>query len=194
MQIENHPSPPGGEGKIFRFIFGFDDLLARGEAWALIGLVSVMTIIVFLQVIYRYILTEPLHWSEEMARYLFVWLSLLGAALAFQRRGHFGFEVLVQRFPPRERRVLGVVTHLLAGFLLSILLVQGILLVQKTSLQESPAMGMAMGWAYACIPVGAALMLFHLLVIMIKDIPSPRPSPFSGGDGKDEGELETRDL
>jgi len=43
-----------------------------------------MAIIVLLQVIYRYILTEPLHWSEEMARYLFVWLSLLGATLAFR--------------------------------------------------------------------------------------------------------------
>ncbi len=177
-----------------RFLFGFDDLLARGEAWALIGLVSVMTLIVFLQVIYRYILVEPLHWSEEMARYLFVWLSLLGAALAFQKRGHFGFEVLVQRFSPRKRRVLGVAIHLLAGFLLSVLLVQGILLVEKTSSQESPAMGMAMGWAYACIPVGAALMLFHLLVIMIKDIPPPRPSPFSGPDGKDGRDFDARNL
>jgi TRAP-type C4-dicarboxylate transport system permease small subunit len=117
--------------KFFRSLFRCDEILARGEAWALIGLVSVMTLIVFLQVIYRYILTEPLHWSEEMARYLFVWLSLLGATLAFQRRGHFGFEILVQRFSPRNRRVLGVVIHLLTGFLLSILLVQGIRLCRN---------------------------------------------------------------
>jgi TRAP-type C4-dicarboxylate transport system permease small subunit len=179
---------------IFRFLFGFDDLLARGEAWALISLVSAMAIIVLLQVIYRYILTEPLHWSEEMARYLFVWLSLLGATLAFQRRGHFGFEILVQRFSPRNRHILGMIIHLLTGLLLAILLFQGILLVQKTALQESPAMGMAMGWAYACIPVGSALMLFHLLVIMIKDPPSTHPSSLSGGEDQGAGELETRNL
>ena len=57
------------------------------RAWALIGLVSVMTMIVFLQVVYRYVLAEPLHWSEEMARYLFVWLSLLGATLGLPEAG-----------------------------------------------------------------------------------------------------------
>lgn len=178
--------------KFFRFLFRLDDLLARSEAWALIGLVSVMTMIVFLQVVYRYVLAEPLHWSEEMARYLFVWLSLLGATLAFQKRGHFGFEILYQKFSPRNRNILGVIIHLLVGFLLSILLFQGIFLVQKTASQESPAMGIAMGWAYACIPVGAALMLYHLVVIFIKDAPSLHPSPILGGEGKGEGEPETR--
>jgi TRAP-type C4-dicarboxylate transport system permease small subunit len=70
------------------------------------------------------------------------------------------------------------------------LLFQGILLVQKTALQESPAMGMAMSWAYACIPVGSALMLFHLLVIMIKNTPSPHPFPLSRGKRKGGGEHE----
>jgi TRAP-type C4-dicarboxylate transport system permease small subunit len=152
-----------------RLLIKFDDFLAKGEAAVLIALVSVMTVIVFLQVVYRYLLTQPLVWSEELARYLFVWLSLLGAALALQKRGHFGFEILYQKFSSPKRQLLGFLIHLLIGLLLVILLSQGITLVEKTAQQESPAMGIAMGWAYACIPVAAALMLFHLIIIFFKD-------------------------
>jgi TRAP-type C4-dicarboxylate transport system permease small subunit len=152
-----------------RVLTKFDNLLAKTEAALLIGLVSVMTVIVFLQVVYRYVLAQPLHWSEEMARYLFVWLSILGATLGLQKRGHFGLDIFYQMLPDRGRRALEFVIHLLMGTVIFVILVHGILLVQKTIPQESPAMGISMGWAYACLPVGAGLMAFHLLVIFFKD-------------------------
>ncbi len=55
------------------------------------------------------------------------------------------------------------------GVVILVLLVQGIVLVEKTAAQQSPAMEISMGWAYACLPVGAALMAIHLLVIIIKE-------------------------
>jgi len=150
-----------------------DEVLAKAEAIILIGFVSVMTGIVFLQVLYRYVLTQPLHWSEELARYLFVWLSILGATLGLQKRGHFGLEILFRMLPQQMRRVVGFLILLLVGTLVVVILVSGIELVEKTASQESPAMGIPMGWAYACLPVGAALMAFHLLVIFFKDTAKP---------------------
>lgn len=148
----------------------FDNLLAKGEAAILISLVAVMTVVVFLQVVYRYVLMQPLHWSEELARYLFVWLSILGAALGLQKRGHFGLDVFFRMLPMGGKRVFGLLIPLLIGFVVVVILIQGITLVQKTILQESPAMGISMGWAYACLPVGAALMAIHLLVIALKEV------------------------
>jgi len=150
-----------------------DEVLAKAEAIILIGFVSVMTGVVFLQVLYRYVLTQPLHWSEEMARYLFVWLSILGATLGLQKRGHFGLEILFRMLPQQMRRLVGFLILLLVGALVVVILVSGIELVEKTASQESPAMGIPMGWAYACLPVGAALMAFHLLVIFFKDTANP---------------------
>jgi TRAP-type C4-dicarboxylate transport system permease small subunit len=147
----------------------FDNLLAKAEAAALITLVAVMTVVVFLQVVYRYCLTQPLYWSEELARYLFVWLSILGAALGFQKRGHFGLDIFYQMLPNKGRRFLQRLIHLLMGSVILVILIQGMKLVQMTIPQESPAMGISMGWAYACLPVGAALMAIHLLVIFSKD-------------------------
>lgn len=148
----------------------FDNILAKGEAWLLITLVAVMTGVVFLQVVYRYLLTQPLHWSEEMARYLFVWISLLGAALSMQRRGHFGMDFFFRMLPRRGRRFIAYLVYLLVGIVVLVLLVYGIVLVGKTTDQRSPAMEISMGWAYACLPVGAALMSFHLLSILLQGI------------------------
>ena len=152
-----------------RALTRFDNLLAKAEAAVLITLVAVMTVVVFLQVVYRYFLTQPLYWSEELARYLFVWLSILGATLGLQKRGHFGLDLFYQMLPNKGRRFLQRFIHLLMGCVILVILIQGIKLVQMTIPQESPAMGISMGWAYACLPGGAALMAIHLLAIFSKD-------------------------
>jgi len=147
----------------------FDTILAKGEAWVLITLVAVMTVVVLLQVIYRYLLMQPLHWSEELARYLFVWISLLGAALSVQKRGHFGMDFFYRKLPYPERRLLTFIIYLLMGAVMLVVLGYGIVLVEKTAAQQSPAMEISMSWAYACLPVGATLMILHLLTIMGKE-------------------------
>jgi TRAP-type C4-dicarboxylate transport system permease small subunit len=152
-----------------RSLTRFDHLLAKAEAAVLITLVAVMTLIVFLQVVYRYVLIQPLHWSEELARYLFIWLSILGATLGLQKRGHFGLDLFYRMLSDQKRRYLQLLIHLLVGGVILVILIQGIKLVQATVLQKSPAMGISMGWAYACLPVGAGLMAIHLFVIFFKD-------------------------
>ena len=147
----------------------FDNALAKGEGWVLIGLVTLMTIVVFLQVVFRYFLIRPLYWSEELARYLFVWISFLGATLSVHRHAHFGMDFFFKMLPERWRRFLTLVIYLLMEVVVVVLLVQGVVLVQKTIDQHSPAMEIPMGWAYACLPVGAALMGIHLLIIMLRE-------------------------
>ena len=152
-----------------RTVTKFDNLLAKTEAAVIIAMVVVMTVVVFLQVVYRYVLAQPLHWSEELARYLFVWLSILGATLGLQKRGHFGLDVFFQMFPRKMKQSMGFFIYFLMGIVIFVILVQGITLVEKTAPQESPAMGISMSWAYACLPVGGALMAIHLVVIFLKD-------------------------
>lgn len=147
-----------------------DQALARIEGLVLIGLVTAMTVVVFLQVVCRYFLVQPLHWSEELARYLFVWIALLGAALGVHRHAHFGMDFFFRMLPERWRRFLGLFIYGLMELVVVVLLVQGTGLVRKTAEQLSPAMEIPMGWAYACLPVGAALMGFHLLVIILHEI------------------------
>jgi TRAP-type C4-dicarboxylate transport system permease small subunit len=158
------------ENRIVRLISRLDDNLAKGEATALVAMVGVMTGVVFLQVLYRYVFTQPLQWSEELARYLFVWLSILGAALALQKKGHFGLDLFYKMLSSRSRRMVQIAAYLLMGMVIFVILFQGIILVEKTALQESPAMGISMSWAYASLPVGGALMAIHLIAISLKEL------------------------
>ena len=158
------------ENIVVRLISRLDDNLAKGEAAALIAIVGVMTVVVFLQVLYRYVFAQPLQWSEELARYLFVWLSILGATLAVQKKGHFGLNFLYKMLSDRLRRIMQFPIYLLMGIVIFVILFQGIILVQKTALQDSPAMGISMSWAYASLPVGGALMAIHLIAISLKEL------------------------
>jgi len=154
---------------ILRRISRFDENLAKGEAAVLIAIVSVMTVVVFLQVLYRYVFAQSLQWSEELARYLFVWLSIFGAALALQKKGHFGLDLFYKMLSTRWQRFIKFPVYLLMGIVIFVILFHGTILVQKTVLQESPAMGISMAWAYASLPVGGALMAIHLIALSLKE-------------------------
>ena len=154
---------------ILHRISRFDEKLAKGEAAVLIAIVAVMTVVVFLQVLYRYVFAQSLQWSEELARYLFVWLSIFGAALALQKKGHFGLDLFYRMLSTRLQRFIKFPVYLLMGIVIFVILFHGIILVQKTALQESPAMGISMAWAYASLPVGGALMAIHLIALSLKE-------------------------
>jgi TRAP-type C4-dicarboxylate transport system permease small subunit len=137
--------------------------LARLETWLLGGLVLAMTGVTLAQVVARYVFNEPLIWSEEAARYLFVWVSMIGAALALRARGHYALMALVEQLPPAAAwaaRALGFAVTL--GFVL-VLLVTGIRETIQADMQEAATLPMRMSLPYAALPVGAGLMLVHLL-------------------------------
>jgi TRAP-type C4-dicarboxylate transport system permease small subunit len=86
-----------------------------------------------------------------------------------RKHGHFGVDFFFRKLPAGGRRILTLLIYLSMGIVIVVLLFQGILLVLKTAAQRSPAMEISMGWAYACVPVGAALMFIHLLSILLRE-------------------------
>jgi TRAP-type C4-dicarboxylate transport system permease small subunit len=148
--------------RVRSFILGLDRLLGRIEAVLLATLVATITAVTFLQVFTRYVLEDPLIWTEEVARYLFVWITLIGGAAAVRTRGHFGLDIL-RRFAPPLRTPLGAMTMLIVFLFLALLLYTGILETRQAALQMSPALQVRMHWAYLAIPIGAALALWHVV-------------------------------
>ena len=146
---------------------GLDRVVARIEAGVIIVLVSCLTAVTFAQVVTRYGLSDPLIWSEELARYLFVWVSMIGAALAIREGGHFGLDLLIRRVPALRSIVAPVVTTVMILFL-AIVLKTGIDETRLASMQFAMTFPMRMQWAYLALPVGAGLMLLHLAVHLIR--------------------------
>jgi TRAP-type C4-dicarboxylate transport system permease small subunit len=152
-----------------RFVLGFDRLLGRLEAGLLAAMVALITAVTFAQVFTRYVTASPFIWTEEVARYLFVWITLIGAAAGVRLHAHFGLDILRKYAPAPLRTLLGAVTMLIVAGFLALLLYTGIAETRQAALQLSPALQVRMHWAYLALPVGAALALWHVLAHWVRD-------------------------
>lgn len=136
--------------------------IVRGLEWFTIGLFSVLTLDVLWGVVSRYVLGSQGRWTEELAVYLLVWVSLLGAALVFRERGHLGVDYFVGKLDPAAQRLSALIAEgaimLFAGF---VLIFGGSMMVLETlrSGQVTPAMGWPVGYLYIVVPLSGLCVL-----------------------------------
>jgi TRAP-type C4-dicarboxylate transport system permease small subunit len=125
-----------------------------------------MTLAVALQIILRYVLAMPLDWSEELARFAFVWCIYMGASLACMRRKHLKIDAALFLLPRRWRPWMELLGKGLFLFFAVVLLYCGwehFVRITWLRPQVSPAMRISMGIAYAAIPFSFGLMVIRLL-------------------------------
>ena len=127
--------------------------------------VSVITVagVVLLQVLMRYLFAEPNPWSEEVSRFAFIWVSLLGASLAVEHRAHFGFDQVTKKLTPRARRAVETFARGVVFAFALLLIGAGIALMDLTLGERSAALNLPVALVYAAAPVSGALMAIHLL-------------------------------
>lgn len=124
---------------------------------------GVMVVVVFTQVIFRFVIQQPLSWSEEVARYVFVGIIWMGAAAVVKDKGHPGMDLLTRSLPPAWQRGIDLLVNTLVAATLLTVVVTGFRLVSGNMSQPSPAMELPMGIPYAAIPISAAIMVLNLL-------------------------------
>jgi C4-dicarboxylate transporter DctQ subunit len=120
------------------------------------GLMIAMVIILFIQVISRFVFSSSLSWSEELARYMFIWMIYLCLGSVALRGEHIVIDVLILRMGPRLRRSV-LTLALLIAFALNVLVLwtaTDIALVFQQLGQTSPALSLPMWLVYAALPVG----------------------------------------
>jgi len=138
-------------------------ILDKSVDFTTILILIVLVCVTFLQVIGRYIFQNPPAWTEELARYLAVWLTFLGAAMAFRSGNHLGIDFFTSMMPKGLQKVVSIVISLLLCSILAIFVWKGYNMADFVSRQLSPAMRISMKIPYAAIPVGSALMLFEVI-------------------------------
>ncbi len=134
-------------------------------------LMAVMVIAVTWQVITRYVFSRPSSYTEELATFLLIWISLLGGAYALRVRAHLGIDVLVQRLRPARRRVAEYLAYLaVITFAVVVLIYGGARLMYVTLHLEqlSPAFQLPVGYVYSVIPLSGVLMIFYSVVGMLE--------------------------
>jgi TRAP-type C4-dicarboxylate transport system permease small subunit len=127
-------------------------------------LIAAMTILVFLQVVFRYLLDAPLDWSEEMASFAFVWMALLGASVGLKNDDHPGLDIFYQIFPDWAKKLCGIIINLAILFMLVVLFIFGLKLTIAMQMQRTAALGYSISYVYAVLPLSAVIMFIHVLV------------------------------
>lgn len=129
--------------------------------WVLVALVIV---VIFVQVVFRYGLESSLSWSEELARYIFVWIIFIGTSVATKRRQHIFVEVLVALMPQALRRWAEFVGIVASIVFFAVFAFVGCALMLNAWQQYSTALDVRIAYIYAAAPIGAGLSILHLIV------------------------------
>jgi TRAP-type C4-dicarboxylate transport system permease small subunit len=126
-------------------------------------ILAVMAAAVFVQVVLRFFGWAGIDGLEEVPRYLFVWLVMLGAAAAMHRGEHTALLYFRDRLPGPARDAAIIVVNATGIALFAVLIKLAFVLVPNAQLQTSAGLGLPLGYVYAAVPFGAALMMLPML-------------------------------
>lgn len=144
-----------------------DGAIVTLTSWIVVYLTFQMTAVVILGVFMRYVLNDAYAWVEELARYSMIWLSWLGGGLAIRRGAHIAVEFGIDLLAADARRAVLFAGRLAIFGFLGVCIWFGADLTMRVSMQSTIALGISMQIPYASIPIGSALMVYHLLVVMV---------------------------
>lgn len=135
------------------------------EEYLLIILFPIMTIIVFIATVVRYFKLGSIPWSEELARYIMIWMAYIGASLGIKKNAHFGVEAVVNMLPSYISKYADLFRTVIM-LLFNGLIIYFSILIMKHQIdieQTSPALFMPIWIAYLAVPTGAFLMSVRII-------------------------------
>lgn len=146
----------------------FTKVIERVLKTANIVFLTVMTLTILIQVSFRYVLSNPLDWTEEVARLMLVWLTFSGATLIFIKLEHPSIDLFVKLFPPSIRHYLKILNFLLIGIFLAYALLGGIKVLKVSKLVSSVALGFPMTLVYLSFFFNGILIFIYNTLFLWK--------------------------
>ena len=138
--------------------------------YVLFGLGFAISVVVAIQVFFRYALNHSLFWSEELARYLLVWLTFLGASVAYRRKVHPGIDIVYARMPSSIQRTVSIFIHVISTILFGIMIFYGCQFSYFVRLQISPALYLPKWFVFSIIPLSGIIFMIHGVTFLIDEI------------------------
>ncbi len=163
-----------GRGSPFKGLFRLAEVTGAGLERILevpVFILSViMTVTVLLGVLFRYVFQSPLGWTEELSRYVMIWMALLSVALCIWRHEHVGVTMFIKKLPRLVAKTIIFLSNFLVLYFLYILAVFGFRMAEGGKAQVSTALHTSMQWWLMAVPVSAVLCLVMLVCKMTLDL------------------------
>ena len=139
------------------------DWIATTVKYVMLVQASMIFVIICFAVFTRYLLNYVPSWSEEVPRYLLVWITYLGAALAVKYKEHISLDVFFNLMPVRARQVGHLILNVLIGAVGMIMLVFGIGLVRQFGDDLMESIAVKNIWFYLAMPISGGLMILYII-------------------------------
>lgn len=149
-------------------------------------LAIVLTGVVSLGVIFRYLFNSPLSWEQESSILLFMWVAFLGASIAFYMKSHVRITFVVDAFPGRLKVWVALIGHIALLLFFGIMLGKGMEVVLQTAPHNFQTLPISLGWLYAAAPVSGAIMLLYSLKMVGESLGDLRHSIARGDGGENQ--------
>ena len=134
---------------------------------------GLMLMLVFAQVITRYVFSYTPSFGEELARYLFVWVVFLSLPLVAKAGGHMAIETLTVRLTGKPLKTCRIIADICTMAFLLIMVVYGANMVRLSNFQTSAALEIPMSWVYVVMPLGSAFMLIAVFGSFLQLLRTP---------------------
>ena len=139
--------------------------LFKALEWFAIICMVVLTIIVFMDVILRYIFKQGFSWTQEVATLMLVWFSLIGMAIGVLERIHISIEMFTAKLPEKAIQVLECIYHILIAVFGGTMVYYGLLIMNMTKLSTLPATKMPSSVLYVILPLSGLLVLINAFLV-----------------------------
>lgn len=166
------------------------DKLLQVIGWLITIMAAVLIIVVFSNVIGRYFFHFALAWAEETARFLFIWLSFLGAVLANANYGHMHLDIFVRWAPRKVGQLMVLAANLIILVILGLVVDGGITMTVQNYNWQTPALEISYGLVYSIAPIACFIMILQTLARIYRQL---RALSRPGGD-TEEGEHHASNL
>jgi TRAP-type C4-dicarboxylate transport system permease small subunit len=148
-----------------------NDCVVKAVNWLMVILMSLMTLFIFAQVVYRYVLRSPLSWSEELARYLFSAITLFGAVLLYRNNKHINMTLLKDLIKNKTAKTaIDILASLLVLFFLGVVIRYGFpmsSMMLKLNSFSSSMVWLKIGYVYMLLPLSAVFSVLAVLEVIL---------------------------
>ncbi len=144
-------------------------------------MLAAMCLMVFANVLTRFVLHFAIPWSEELSRFAQIWSCFLGAAILYREDGHMGLDILVKAVPKQVARVIAIIVDLITMYLVYLIGTGGYELAKAQAAWKTPATGLSWAWVFAVIAISmGCTMIFAVdklvwhVISLVKNEDFPR--------------------
>lgn len=145
--------------------------------WLVACFMSGMAVAILLAITSRFIIKVPIPWTEELSRYLMVWVAFLAGSLGLKRGVHVGVLFVVQRVPETVAKWIGLVTNTALLIFFLVLIIEGFHMAILVAGQMSPVLRISMAWVYSSLPVGAVIFTLFVIQSIIENLKDLKKRP-----------------